>query len=115
MKRLLTWITFALVTTSCIHVSHRHDPARMLAGPVSSPERCATLDHRVLGLHLAGLVTGILGGGSTAAAGIFKGDDKHQPEYWSFVGGAILFSVVGTVSGTLSTYEASQFTKENCK
>lgn len=114
MKRLLTLITFALVTTSCIHVSHRHD-GLMLAGPVSSPERCATLDRRVLGLHLAGLVTGVLGGGSTAAAGIFKGDDKHQPEYWSFVGGAILFSVVGTVSGTLSTYEASIFTKENCK
>ncbi len=114
MKRLLTWIAFAIATSGCMHLQHKHDGV-MMVGPVSSPERCTTLDHRVLGLHLTGLVSGVLGGGSTAAAGIFKGDSSKQPEYWSFVGTSILFSVVGTVAGTLSTYEASLFTKEGCK
>lgn len=115
MKRVLAWIAFAIATSGCIHVSHRHDPARAFAVAPSSTARCTTLDSRVLGLHLTGLIAGVLGGGSTAAAGVLKGNANDVPLYWSAVGGAILFSVVGTVSSTLSTYEASQFTKENCK
>lgn len=115
MKRLITWIAFALATSGCIHISHRHDPARAMAAAPSSAARCQQLDDRVLGLHLTALVSGVAGGGATAIGGMLKGNANEVPAYWSAVGGAILFSVVGTMSGTLSTYEASIFTKENCK
>lgn len=104
-------VLVALASSGCLHM-HHSDQVMMLT-PASNAGRCATLDRRVTALHIAGIGGGVLGGAATTGAGLAKGENNTA--YYSLIGVAIFFSAVGTASGSISTYEATLYTKEKCQ